>query len=78
MNWHVLSSVEVEQARLKEQLVVAAITEDPLVDVPLDMVVWCCVHCRDLPSEREPMMLPELMAHISQKYVDRINSYTIF
>lgn len=32
--------------------------------IPSSLVVWCCAHCRDLPSEQPPMEQGQIKKHI--------------
>lgn len=78
VTWKLLSAEETERAILSEQRNYEMIascnrTKESYLS-PSDLIVWSCVHCRDLPSERDVELLEVTREHIREAYVDRLFS----
>ncbi len=74
VTWKLLSAEETERAILSEErnynMIASYNLRKESYLSPSDLIVWSCVHCRDLPSERDVELLEITREHIREAYVD--------
>jgi hypothetical protein len=66
-----LVSHKADAARQFEDLLFEEMSGAGTEPLPSDRVVWLCMHCQDLPTERSPMALRDLEGHLERTYVFR-------